>query len=1168
MSAENEEWSTELRQRVADLVARDEQVRAALPSAEIDAALRRPDMRLAQIVATVVHGYADRPALGRRAIEFVTDETGRRRMRLLAEFETITYRELGERIGALAAAWHHDAERPRRAGDFVAILGFASVDYTTVDLGCAVLGLVSVPLQAGAASAQLAAIVAETEPRVLATNVEQLERAAELVHGAGSVESLVVFDYHAEDDDHRAAVASVRDRLAGGGVRVEILDEVLARGRQAPAVSPRTDGNVDELALLIYTSGSTGTPKGAMYPERLVARMWHAGDRVAVPSIVLNYLPMSHIAGRNSLMSALGQGGTVYFAARSDMSTLFDDIALARPTVQFLVPRVCDMVFQRFQHEVDRRLVDGGDQSAVEEQVRIELRQQVFGGRLLTVTVGSAPLSAEMRAFVESVLGMSVVDGYGATETGVDILVDNRIQRPPVIDYKLVDVPELGYYGTDTPFPRGELLVKTETLIPGYYRRPELNETIFDDDGFYRTGDVMAQIGPDRLAYVDRRNNVLKLSQGEYVAVSKLEAIYATSLLIRQIYVYGSGERAYLLAVIVPTTDALAAYPDTAELKAAIGASLRQVAKDAELSSYEIPRDFLIETEPFSTADGLLSGIGKLLRPKLKQRYGERLERLYDELARQEVAELRRLRGGDAADQPALAGVCRAVRAVLGSATTDVDPDAHFTDLGGDSLSALSLSNLLSEMFGVEVDVGVIVSAANSLRQVADYIETQRRSGLRRPTATSVHGTGTRIRTADLTLDRFLDAATLSAASTVPPAPQPVRTVLLTGANGYLGRFLCLEWLQRLHEAGGTVICLVRGSTAAAARARLDDAFDSGDPDLLRHFRTLAEGTLEVLPGDIGDPNLGLAERDWRRLADAVDVIVHAAALVNHVLPYGQLFGPNVVGTAEIIRLALTGRRKPLTYLSSVAVTTQIDLAKFTEDGDIRRMSAERSIDDSYANGYGNSKWAGEVLLRQAHDLCGLPVTVFRSDMILAHTRYAGQLNIADMFTRLLLSLLTTGLAPRSFYRLDATGHRQRAHYEGLPVDFTAAAVTTLAKPTGFDTFDVLNPHDDGISLDTFVDWLIEAGHPIDRVDDYSEWLSRFEAALRALPEPQRQQSVLPLLQAYRHPADPIRGALLPAKKFQSAVQSAALGPTRDIPDLTPQLIEKYVSDLKLRKLL
>ena len=72
--------------------------------------------------------------------------------------------------------------------------------------------------------------------------------------------------------------------------------------------------------------------------------------------------------------------------------------------------------------------------------------------------------------------------------------------------------------------------------------------------------------------------------------------------------------------------------------------------------------------------------------------------------------------------------------------------------------------------------------------------------------------------------------------------------------------------------------------------------------------------------------------------------------------------------------------------MSTIGVGDQIEPGEFIEDADIRAISPARPIDDSYANGYGNSKWAGEVLLREAHDLCGLPVAVFRCDMILADT--------------------------------------------------------------------------------------------------------------------------------------------------------------------------------------
>ncbi|MFI6362109.1 carboxylic acid reductase [Nocardia sp. NPDC050630] len=1163
------ERQAKLERRVRDLVASDAQIRAAVPDEELTEVLRGRDIPLAQTVATIMTGYADRPALGQRAVELITDDDGRRRARVLPRFDTLTYRELWQRVGAVASVWHRDAEHPVRAGDIVATLGFTSIDYTTVDLACTYMGMVSVPLQAGSALAQLTSIVAETGPRVIAADAEQLNAAVDLVLASDTVRRLVVFDFHAEDDDHRAALDAAQGRLTETLVRVETLASVLARGRELPPAPLHTTPDPDALALLLYTSGSTGSPKGAMYSHRLVADIWRRRSGPALPMVGLSYTPMSHIVGRQSMIMSLALGGTVYFAARSDMSTLLEDIALVRPTLLFFVPRVCDMVFQRFQSETDRRVTAGGDRARVEQDVKAELRENFLGGRFLLALVVSAPLSAGMREFMESVLGTELIDGYGATETAGGMMMDNRLQRPPILDYKLIDVPELGYFVSDKPYPRGELLIKSQALISGYYKRPELNAEIFDADGFYRTGDVMAELEPDRLVYIDRRNNVLKLSQGEFVAVAKLEAVYAGSPLIRQIYVYGSSERAYLLAVIVPTVDAVAAYPDRADLKAAINESLRQVAKAAELSSVEIPRDFLLEIDPFTIDDGLLSGIGKLLRPKVKARYGQRLEELYGQLELEQADELLTLRRA-AQDLPVLDVVRRAVRALLGPAESELHSDAHFTDFGGDSLSALSFSTLLRETFGVEVSVGVIVSSANTLAVLAEYIEAERNSTRKRPTPESVHGTNADIHAADLSLEKFIDETTLAAAGELPPTAQPPRTVLLTGANGYLGRFLCLEWLQRLSEQGAKLICLVRGRDTADAQRRLDEVFDSGDPELLHHYRALAEGTLEVLAGDIGEPNLGLSESDWRRLAASVDMVVHPAALVNHVLPYEQLFGPNVVGTAEVIRLALTARLKPITYLSTVSVKDQIDPAVFAEDGDIRAMSAVRRLGDGYANGYGNSKWAGEVLLRQAHDLCGLPVTVFRSDMILAHSRFAGQLNVADMFTRLLLSLLATGVAPKSFYETDIDGNRQRAHYDGLPADFTAQAITALGgrATSGFETFDVRNAHDDdGISLDELIDWLIESGCRIDRIDDYDEWFSRFETALRALPEQQRKHSVLPLLHAYRQPGSPSRG-VVPVGKFQAAVRAGHLGVDNDIPHLTPALVAKYVSDLEMRKLL
>ncbi|GGK32519.1 oxidoreductase [Nocardia camponoti] len=1201
-----------LADRIARLYAEDEQVRAAQPSPDAHAAITAPGRSLGEIVDTVFAAYAERPAVGFRRTEVVVDSvTGRSTRRVLPVFDTLTYSELGERVSAIVAAWHAAGIG---AGDVIAVGGFTGPDYLAIDLAIIRLGAVAVPLQSGAGPARWRAILAETAPRVLAVDVAHLGVAVE----AGAPE-LLVFDFHGDDDEHRDALAAARERDDVGGIRTlpDLFDEYARRtpgesamGREqsaaryvgrtpggsaagseqsaapaqptvpplsmtsansaapaqvdapspnstpqvgasspdgsphsdvsAPDSSPHAETDDEALALLIYTSGSTGTPKGAMYSRRLVAHAWRFVRPQSV--IDLHFLPMSHIAGRMSLAKTLARGGTAYFAAAQDMSSWFDDVALVRPTEIFVVPRICEMIFARYNAELARRTNPANPDPTVAEQVRADIRTTVLGGRVINALCGSAPIAAPLRAFMEELLELRLHDGYGSTEAGSPLIVNSRVMRPPVLDYKLVDVPELGYFSTDIPSPRGELLLKTATMISGYFRRPDLNAEIFDADGFYRTGDIVAELAPDHLVYLDRRNNVLKLAQGEFVTIAKLESVFATAELVRQIFVYGNSTQSSLLAVIVPSDEALRLPPE--DLRASLRASLLAVADDLE--PYEILRDFLVEPEPFTVDNGLLSGIGKPLRPKLTERYGPSLEELYTKLAQDQQDEVQALRA-DAAGLPVLETVARAARAILGCESPD--SEAHFADLGGDSLAALSYSRLLTELLDVDVPVSTIVAPTATLAAIADYVDRERKSD-QRVTAATIHGRNSAtIAATDVALSSFIDTDLIANAPTLPLADDP-QTVLVTGANGYLGRFLALTWLERLAPRGGKIICVIRATDDDTARARLLAVFDT-DPILAEKIAKLAPA-LEVRAGDVAEPEFGLAQGEWAHLANEVDHIVHSAALVNHVLPYAQLFGPNVIGTAEVIKLAVTSKRKSISFLSTVAVAAQC--TNFSENGDIATMSPTRVVDDSYANGYGNSKWAAEVLLREASARMSLPVTVFRSDMILAHRDYPGQVNVPDLFTRLLLSVLRTGLAPRSFYRPG------RAHYDGLPADFVATAIVELSGAPGHRAYNVVNPHDDAISLDTFVDWLIEAGHPITRVDDYADWLARFETALRAMPEVQRAATVLPLLHAFRRPAPARAGSALPADDFHQAIGT--------IPHLSRELIGKYVTDLAALRLL
>ncbi len=1158
-----------------ELIETDPQIRALRPDPTLQARLM-PELGLAQTVDAVMTNYADRPALGRRVKELVTDpSTGRRSVRALERYETFTYGEIWARSRALATTWFRDETRPLRANDMLCIIAFSGIDCTVVDLAAIHNGAVVAPLLLSSPMPQLTGIVKELEPHWMASSLDALDKAVELVLNGHKPRGLLVFDYNAQVDDQRERFEAAQARLASAGLAdlIVTLEDACARSADYETAPIFAEPDTSQrLCSIYYTSGSTGLPKGVMYPEYMLkSPTWRLDfdwrQPANVPFIFVHFLPYGHIMGRGILFTAFGSGGTCYFTASDDIATLFEDTKLVRPTYMGLVTRIIDMIHQRYKAEYDRRAPGVTDLEGLKRELIVWVRNEVLGGRVLFAYFGGAPISPELRSFMEEVIGAPLGETFGATEFTIAMAYDKML-RPPVIDYKLEDVPELGYFKTDKPHPRGEFLLKSKFMMLGYYKRPEETAKAFDDEGYYRTGDVMAEIGLDSLVYVDRRNNVLKLSQGEFVAAARLEALFSRGdSLIRQIYLYATSDRPFLVGVIVPDVGILqdlGIAGDERAIKAAVRNLIKEVAQEEELNGYEVPRDFILEYEPFSIANGLLTGLGKHQRPRLKEHYAPRLEQLFDQIAsgqEDEMADLRR----DGRNAPVLETVMKAVKASLGIEDLALDRvNVTFSELGGDSLSALTCSLLLEEIYETEVPVALINNPSGSLQLIADAIERSLGDTGRRATAASVHGAGaTALKASDLTLDKFIDEATLKAGHEAAPPAKSDRTVLVTGANGYLGRFLCLDWLERMQKVGGKVFCIARGHDAAAARERITQVFDSGDADLKRKFEALAADHLEVLAGDIGEPDLGLAPEDWQRLAETVDRIVHPAAFVNHVLPYSQLFGPNVVGTAELIRLAITHHRKPIVNVSTIAVVMVDGGHALGEDGDVRTVTPVVTMgSDGYAVGYSHSKWAAEVLLREAHDRYDLPVSTFRCDMILAHSQYKGQLNVPDIFTRWLLGVAQTGLVPQSFYAGDASN----AHYDGLPVDFVARAISQIgasgkgAGSGGYQTYNVANPHDDGISMDTFVGWLEEAGYPITRIADYAEWHGRFETALRALPDRKRQASTLPLLHAFSQPADATHGAIVSTERF-----AAGAG---EIPHLSAALLRKYLDDLKALDLL
>ena len=287
-----------------------------------------------------------------------------------------------------------------------------------------------------------------------------------------------------------------------------------------------------------------------------------------------------------------------------------------------------------------------------------QVRQQAGMDRVRVTISGSAPLAKNVLLFLRCFLRGVIVEGYGATETagpttlqvGTDYDIGNVGGPLPCCDFKLVDVPEMGYLTSDREHNgipckgRGELMVRGYNITPGYFKAPELTEKAFDKDGFLATGDIAIILPNYAVQIIDRRKNFFKLAQGEYVAAEKLEIIYGGSPFISQIFVFGDSLQSYLIAMIVPEKEYVMKWAkgeyelkgrsfqeicNSKELYDAIRQDLKRLHDEAGLLGYERIEKFKIDSESWSVDNGMLTPTFKLVRKQLKTHYQGDIKALY-----------------------------------------------------------------------------------------------------------------------------------------------------------------------------------------------------------------------------------------------------------------------------------------------------------------------------------------------------------------------------------------------------------------------------------------------------------------------------------------------------------------------------------------------------------
>jgi len=275
------------------------------------------------------------------------------------------------------------------------------------------------------------------------------------------------------------------------------------------------------------------------------------------------------------------------------------------------------------------------------------------GGRLRYVLSGGAPISPETQQFLTTAV-CPVIQGYGMTE-GTAVIAIQLPQDPTTMgrtgppgvhtELKLVAVAETDYHPSNTPNPRGELWVRGPNVMKGYYKQDALTKETLTEDGWLMTGDI-AEMYPDgTMQIIDRKKNLVKLSNGEYIALEKLEAGYKTNKYVLNICVYADSNEAFPIAIVLPIEKELVEFGKTLGLtgkdlevhslvedkrvqKEVLG-DLRETAKRLGFKGADILGAIYLTSDEWTPQNDFLTAAQKLKRNDINKHYKETLKAVY-----------------------------------------------------------------------------------------------------------------------------------------------------------------------------------------------------------------------------------------------------------------------------------------------------------------------------------------------------------------------------------------------------------------------------------------------------------------------------------------------------------------------------------------------------------
>ncbi|KAJ2329626.1 medium-chain fatty acid-CoA ligase faa2, partial [Coemansia sp. RSA 2681] len=554
------------------------------------------------------------------------------------------------------------------------------IEWSVVEHASYIYNFITVPMYDTLGVDAIKHMAVETDMSLLAIAPEKLSIFFDLWASLPLVKAVVVFGQIPAEYANSASIPE--------GAQLMTLDDVAALGaKDAQAPLPETPATVNDACTICYTSGTTGTPKGVVLSHLcFLSTVNCVSERIAlgfVPhldnaDVHLSILPLVHCLERCLHAVLIGHGVRVGFN-QGDIRKILDDINALKPSILVGVPRIFNRIHDQvwsqvkakgglastlFNHAYNSKkenLRNSSNKHWLWDRLVFKTVRQKFGGNLRLIISGSAPISSDVLDFMRIAFSATVLEGYGLTETtgpsGVSLPTDMQSGNVGCTlgncMYKLVSVPEMNYVAdSTTENPCGEVCVKGNNVFTEYFKRPDLTAEVKTADGWFFTGDIGTFDERGNLVIIDRRKNIFKLSQGEYVAPERIEIIYTNNPLVDQIYIHGDSLQSAVVAIVVPNeelirhmivdTPALAhlaakdlSYADLCLHPEVVGyftIVLNNWGRKNDLKGFEIPKCVFLESTPFSVENDILTPTLKVKRPVAKELYKPTIERLYAEI--------------------------------------------------------------------------------------------------------------------------------------------------------------------------------------------------------------------------------------------------------------------------------------------------------------------------------------------------------------------------------------------------------------------------------------------------------------------------------------------------------------------------------------------------------